>query len=208
MTGWCRPLPRAAGRAIAAAILCALLATPVGTGAQGDDASAPLPSAWPSAPVAAPGASEFGGDASDAPAGALTATASDLDAVSPAAVAAIARDLNCPVCEGYNLEDCPLPLCAQMRDLIRERLAGGETRTEIVAAFVADYGPQVLNAPPATGFFLAAWIMPVVVFALGILGVAALFRRRPDPPEVAPTDGAADVERLERLERMVLEDDR
>ena len=49
------------------------------------------------------------------------------------AVAAIARDLNCPVCEGYNLQECPLVVCAQMREVIRERLAAGQTRQQIVA---------------------------------------------------------------------------
>ena len=103
-------------------------------------------------------------------------------AVPPEDVAAIARSLNCPLCQGYNLQDCPLEVCAQMRDEIRQRLAAGETPDEIVAAFVEDYGPQVLNAPPRSGVLASAWLVPPVVLAaaavVAVLVVRGSVRRR------------------------------
>ncbi len=96
-------------------------------------------------------------------------------AVDPAAVAAIARELNCPLCQGYSLLDCPLQVCGQMRQLIAGRLAEGWTPDAVRAQFVADYGPQILSAPPASGWGLAAWLAPL--FA-ALAGVAVLWLRR------------------------------
>jgi cytochrome c-type biogenesis protein CcmH len=128
--------------------------------------------------------------------------------VPPEAVAAIARDLNCPLCQGYNLQDCPLTVCAQMRDQIRERLAAGATRETIIAGFVADFGPQVLNTPPTEGFFLAAWVLPALVLLAGagiVLGVVRRGRRPVaaadlPPPEPVAVDPAT-AQRLENLLR-------
>jgi cytochrome c-type biogenesis protein CcmH len=123
--------------------------------------------------------------------------------VPPEAVAAIARDLNCPLCQGYTLQDCPLPVCGQMRDLIRVRLAAGDDREAIVAGFVEQYGPGVLNAPPAEGFYLAAWLVPVAVLLLGGAAVAAFARRVARPAAAVeraagpPADGYR--EKVERL---------
>ena len=125
--------------------------------------------------------------------------------VAPEDVSAIASSLNCPLCQGYNLQDCPLEVCERMREIIAERLAAGDTRDEIVAGFVADYGPQILNAPPRTGFLAAAWAVPPLAWMLGIVCVAlvaraSLMRSRPQAAKVrqaAPGEGyAAEIERL------------
>lgn len=131
--------------------------------------------------------------------------------VPPEAVAEVAAELNCPVCQGYTLKDCPLELCAQMRDLIRERLERGESRQQIMDAFVEEYGPQVLNAPPRGGFYSVAWLLPIVALALGVLAVALFLRRttRPALPVAAGgTDGApaADSTFLARFERLAAAD--
>jgi len=117
---------------------------------------------------------------------------------------AIARELNCPVCQGYDLLECPLEVCAQMRDVIRQRLAAGEDPEAIKAAFVADYGPQVLNAPPPRGFFLLAWLLPIVALAIGgVFALTFLARARPVGPALAesaaPSADPATAERLEEL---------
>lgn len=84
----------------------------------------------------------------------------------------VASRLNCPICQGYTLRDCPLPICAQMRDEIRQMLDEGIDESEVIEHYVALHGPQVLNMPPARGPFLAAWILPVAVLAGGAVAVA------------------------------------
>lgn len=80
----------------------------------------------------------------------------------------IADKLNCPLCQGLSLSDCPLVVCDQMRDLIREKLAKGETDEQIIQYFVDQYGEQVLSAPPARGFNLLVWVLPFVGLLFGV----------------------------------------
>jgi cytochrome c-type biogenesis protein CcmH len=110
--------------------------------------------------------------------------------VAPEQVATIARSLNCPLCQGYTLQECPLPVCAQMRAQIATRLAAGAAPAEIRDEFVALYGPQVLNAPPARGIQLAAWVAPVLVLGAGVYAGLRVARRRRGPP-IAPAAVAA-----------------
>lgn len=63
--------------------------------------------------------------------------------------------------------------CSYSHDMIKqldERVARNEPDDLTLQAFVQEYGPTVLSAPPARGFNRVAWIMPVVVplVALGI----------------------------------------
>jgi cytochrome c-type biogenesis protein CcmH len=60
---------------------------------------------------------------------------------------------------------------------LRKQVAGGGSDTSIFNWFVAKYGPTVLAAPIRGGFDNAAWIIPVAVFVLAILGTAFLIRR-------------------------------
>ena len=60
---------------------------------------------------------------------------------------------------------------------LRTQVAGGGGDTSIFNWFVAKYGPTVLAAPIRGGFDNAAWIVPVVVFVLAIVGTAWLIRR-------------------------------
>lgn len=60
---------------------------------------------------------------------------------------------------------------------IRRRLAAGETERQILAAYVAQYGKQVLAQPPAEGFDLSLYVMPFVLL-IGGLGLVILLARR------------------------------
>jgi cytochrome c-type biogenesis protein CcmH len=60
---------------------------------------------------------------------------------------------------------------------LRAQVAAGGTDTSIFNWFVAKYGPTVLAAPIRGGFDNAAWIVPVVVALLAILGTVFLINR-------------------------------
>ena len=53
----------------------------------------------------------------------------------------------------------------------------GKGNDAIMAYFVEKYGTTVLAAPPASGFNLAAWIMPFAALGIGML-MAIYFLRR------------------------------
>ncbi len=108
----------------------------------------------------------------------------------------IDRMLMCPVCPAQTIDQTSVPLAKQMRAQVRELLASGATREEVLAWFSAPerYGPSVLAEPPRSGFYLIAWIVPgvVVVAALigGLLTLRAMRGRRGAAAEdPAPGDG-------------------
>jgi cytochrome c-type biogenesis protein CcmH len=90
---------------------------------------------------------------------------------------------------------------------IAERLARGEDRDTIVAAFRARYGEKVLSAPTFRGFNWLAWITPFAVVIAGGLGVTLVLRRwaRAPAPAPAPPSGAVDPELRARLARELAE---
>jgi cytochrome c-type biogenesis protein CcmH len=89
----------------------------------------------------------------------------------------IADKLNCPICQGQRLSECPIQICVEMREEIVQRLRAGEGEQEIIQAFVDRYGMQVLNQPPAEGFNLLAWVVPFIGLAV-VLGLGGWALRR------------------------------
>jgi cytochrome c-type biogenesis protein CcmH len=120
----------------------------------------------------------------------------------PAEVLAVADKLYCPLCEGIKLSDCELQVCEQMRRIIAEKLAAGESEEQIIQYFVEQYGDRVLGAPPKQGFNLLVWVVPVVVLAAG-LGLLLYFLRQWAGKRAAASvlaAGELPQEYLERLE--------
>lgn len=99
--------------------------------------------------------------------------AQDLDAQARA----IAAQLRCPVCQNESVADSPAALAAQMRALIRQKLAAGEQPEHIIAYFVTKYGDWILLEPPRRGVLWLVWIGPAIAL-LGGLALAAAFLRK------------------------------
>ena len=78
-------------------------------------------------------------------------------------------EVMCPVC-GTTLDQSDSPAAQQIKRVIAERIAAGDTKSSIENRLVAEYGPAILAAPPHSGFGLLAWWLPVV----GILAAAVL----------------------------------
>ncbi len=68
---------------------------------------------------------------------------------------------------GKSLADCPAGVSEDMKYQIRQMLSSGKTKEQIEEHFVNIYGLRILSAPPKKGFFLTAWIMPIVGIVLG-----------------------------------------
>jgi cytochrome c-type biogenesis protein CcmH len=98
-------------------------------------------------------------------------------------VRVVASRLMCPVCEGRTVAESTSQLAAQMRALIRERLARGDTEEEVVQYFVDRYGPSVLAAPPARGLGLVLWVVPALVVTAGAAYVLLRFCTSGPPAE-------------------------
>jgi cytochrome c-type biogenesis protein CcmH len=120
-------------------------------------------------------------------------------------VNAVAKKLNCPVCENVPLDVCETQACSQWRDLIRQKLGAGETPQQIINYFQATYGDRVLQEPPRQGFTGLVWILPVVGLIGGMAILVVVLRRmtvRPAAVQVE-TPGVSESadEYRQRLER-------
>lgn len=114
----------------------------------------------------------------------------------------IYMELMSPFCPGLSLAACQSSKAAELREEIRERLAAGETREEIIDSIVEKYGERVLATPPNKGFGRFAWLAPIGVGMFGLILVLILLRyfararahRSDETPEIDP----AMRERIER----------
>ena len=110
------------------------------------------------------------------------------DDISDDEVNEVAKDLYCPVCESTPLDVCPTQACADWRELIRTKLAAGDTRQDVLDYFARQYGDGVLANPPRRGVSLIVlWVLPVLIVLLGGLLFFRLLRgMRVAPATTAP----------------------
>jgi cytochrome c-type biogenesis protein CcmH len=112
----------------------------------------------------------------------------------------IASQLRCVVCQNLSVADSPSEMARQMREVVRERLAQGETEEQVIRYFEERYGPWVRLSP---GGWLV-WVLPFAGLFLG-LGVVLLvtlrWTRRAREAQAALTDEERERVRLE-VERL------
>lgn len=99
---------------------------------------------------------------------------------------ALANSLKCPICAGESIAASQTDLAGDLRQLIGDEIAAGRTDDQIRAQFVASYGEQVLLDPPAGGWGIALWALPLAIAVVGGMAIYGL-RRRP-PQAVAATE--------------------
>ena len=98
--------------------------------------------------------------------------------VSQERVREVAKGLAClcGTCPRRPLDECECGWADQKRARIAEALEAGQDREAIIAGFVAEFGQEAYVTPPAEGFNLTAWIMPIVVLLLGAVVLGTVLR--------------------------------
>jgi cytochrome c-type biogenesis protein CcmH len=96
--------------------------------------------------------------------------------------------LMCPICAGETLAQSDSPAAQRIKAYIQERIAAGDTRSEIKRKLVEQWGKRILAAPPRHGFDLLAWALPLVglLGGAGVLGLLAWRWTRVREPDPAP----------------------
>ena len=111
---------------------------------------------------------------------------------------ALSRDLRCVVCQNQSIDDSGAPLAKDLRIILRERIAAGDTDDQAVAFLVARYGSFVQLKPPLRADTFLLWFGPFIALALGGAGAFVYMRGRA-PAKAAPLSAAEEAELAELL---------
>ena len=114
-------------------------------------------------------------------AGSARAVTPDEQLVDPkleARARGLSQELRCLVCQNQSIDDSAAPLAHDLRVILRERLAAGDSDRQAMDYLVRRYGDFVLLRPPFQGDTLALWLGPLAVLLLGGAGVGLYMRGR------------------------------
>ncbi len=90
----------------------------------------------------------------------------------------LSRELRCMVCQNQSIDDSEAPLARDLRLLVRERIAAGDSDAQVLNFLVARYGEFVLLKPRFEPQTLALWLVPPLVLFGGGLALWMYSRRR------------------------------
>ncbi len=115
---------------------------------------------------------------------------------------ALSAELRCMVCQNQSIDDSDAPLARDIRLLIRDRIAKGESNDAVRGFLVSRYGDFILLKPPFTPQTLLLWAGAPLTLLAGALALWRAARRRQSgaPPlsEAEEARLAAIVENGER----------
>lgn len=112
---------------------------------------------------------------------ALVLTAGAAAAQTPpdeARARALDAEIRCVVCENEPISQSTASMAADMRALVRERIAAGDSDSEIRAFFADRYGDFVLLRPRVSAGTWALWGAPLALLVLAAFAAASLLRRK------------------------------
>jgi cytochrome c-type biogenesis protein CcmH len=115
---------------------------------------------------------------------------------------ALSAQLRCMVCQNQSIDDSNAELAKDLRVLVRERIADGDSDDEVIAYVVSRYGEFVLLKPRFETKTLLLWGTPAALLLIGA-GVM-IFAARRRSGKVTGTSLSADEKA--RLDALLKED--
>jgi len=129
------------------------------------------------------------------PALALSPTEQLKDPGQEARARDISAELRCLVCQNQSIDDSDADLAKDLRRLVRERIAAGDSDSAVKDYLVTRYGEFVLLKPVFNVQNALLWLLPFFALGAGILAARGMFA-----PRQATTSLAADLSDDERSE--------
>ena len=90
----------------------------------------------------------------------------------------LSRELRCMVCQNQSIDDSEAPLARDLRLLVRERIAAGDSDAQVIDFLVARYGEFVLLKPRLNSHTWLLWLLPPLALAGGGVALWVNGRRR------------------------------
>src|SRR5262249_50670261 len=115
----------------------------------------------------------------------------------------LSQELRCMVCQNQSIDDSEAPLARDLRLLVRERIASGDSDTQVIDFLVARYGEFVLLRPRFERQTLLLWLVPPLVLFGGGLVLWLQARRRKSTRNEVPADEALTPEEQARLNVLI-----
>jgi cytochrome c-type biogenesis protein CcmH len=116
----------------------------------------------------------------------------------------LSRELRCMVCQNQSIDDSEAPLARDLRLLVRERIAAGDSDAQVLDFLVARYGEFVLLKPRLEPHTYLLWLLPPLALAGGVFALWMHNRRR---SKSAAADDSSSVkltaEEEARLQRLM-----
>jgi cytochrome c-type biogenesis protein CcmH len=111
------------------------------------------------------------------------------DPAQEARAQALEREIRCVQCENEPIAQSTADIAGDMRRLVRERIAAGDSDAEIRSFFRQRYGEFVLFRPPFDARTWALWAAPFLLAGAGLAAVIGARRGRSAAPvDIAPEE--------------------
>ena len=108
---------------------------------------------------------------------------------------ALGKELRCLVCQSESIEDSNADLAKDLRIIVREHIAAGESDSQVKKYVVERYGDYVLLNPPFKAATLVLWGGPFALLLAGFAAVALFYRRRQTSAPAQPAPLSAEEKR-------------
>ena len=86
--------------------------------------------------------------------------------------------LRCLVCQGQSIADSDAEMAGDMRALVRQRIAAGETPGQVRDWLIQRYGEYVTYDPPVSPLTAPLWLAPLLLLLAGAFIASRSFTRR------------------------------
>ena len=106
----------------------------------------------------------------------------------------LSRELRCMVCQNQSIDDSDAPLARDLRLLVRERIAAGDSNSQVLDFLVARYGEFVLLKPRFERQTMLLWLLAPLLLLGGGLALWLQIRRRSRGGESIPAPLTPDEE--------------
>jgi cytochrome c-type biogenesis protein CcmH len=100
------------------------------------------------------------------------------DPAQEKAAQALMLSVRCLVCQGQSIADSDADMAADMRAMIRKRIAAGEKPEDIRAWLIERYGSWVSYKPVFDMQTAPLWIAPLLLLGAGVLLARSRFKKR------------------------------
>lgn len=117
---------------------------------------------------------------------------------------ALGEQFRCLVCQNQSIDDSNADLAHDLRVLLRERVAAGDSDRQVVQFMVSRYGDFILLNPPMKPATYVLWLVPFALPIVGLSAVVLYWRRR--SRETLPPPAPLTAEEQRRLARLLAED--